>query len=52
MAAKEGTKRDMAEDKAMAKARGMTMDAWEKSAADKQHDAPSKPAAPAKPKQR
>lgn len=39
---KEGTAKDMREDKAMAKKRGMTMAQWEKSAADKKHDAPKK----------
>lgn len=39
---KEGTAKDMREDKAMAKKRGMTMKQWEKSAADKKHDAPKK----------
>jgi hypothetical protein len=39
---KEGSAKDMREDKAMAKKRGMTMKAWEKSAADKKHDAPKK----------
>jgi len=35
----EGSKRDVAEDKAMAKKRGMSLKAWEKSPADKAHDA-------------
>lgn len=39
---KEGSAKDMREDKAMAKKRGMTMKNWEKSAADKKHDAPKK----------
>jgi hypothetical protein len=39
---KEGTAKDMREDKAMAKKRGMSMKDWEKSAADKKHDAPKK----------
>lgn len=39
---KEGTAKDMREDKAMAKKRGMSMKEWEKSAADKKHDAPKK----------
>lgn len=39
---KEGSAKDMREDKAMAKKRGMTMEKWEKSAADKKHDAPKK----------
>jgi hypothetical protein len=42
VAMKEGSAKDMREDKAMAKKRGMTMKAWEKSAADKKHDAPKK----------
>jgi hypothetical protein len=42
---KEGSAKDMREDKAMAKKRGMTMKDWEKSAADKKHDAPKKMAA-------
>jgi len=39
---KEGSAKDMREDKAMAKKRGMTMKNWEKSDADKKHDAPKK----------
>lgn len=39
---KEGSKKDMAEDKVMAKKRGMSMAQWEKSAADKKHDAPKR----------
>jgi hypothetical protein len=39
---REGSARDLAEDKKMAKARGMSMKAWERSDADKQHDAPMK----------
>ena len=39
---KEGSAKDMREDKAMAKKSGMTMKKWEKSAADKKHDAPKK----------
>ena len=39
---KEGSVKDMREDKAMAKKSGMTMKKWEKSAADKKHDAPNK----------
>lgn len=35
---KEGTPKDNREDKAMAKKRGMSMAAWENSAADKKHD--------------
>lgn len=35
---KEGSAKDMAEDRKMAKARGMTMAEWESSAADKKHD--------------
>lgn len=38
----EGTKKDMAEDKAMAKKAGKSMKQWEASAADKKHDAPKK----------
>lgn len=38
----EGSAKDMAEDKKMAKARGMSMAQWERSAADKKHDAPKK----------
>ena len=34
----EGSPKDVAEDKAMAKKRGMTMKEWEASAADKKHD--------------
>lgn len=36
----EGSKKDMQQDKAMAKRRGMSMKQWEKSAADKKHDRP------------
>lgn len=39
MAKWEGSKRDLAEDKRMAKKRGMSLKTWEKSAADKKHDA-------------
>lgn len=35
---REGTAKDMREDKAMAKRRGMSMKQWESSAADKKHD--------------
>ncbi len=42
VSSKEGTAKDMREDKAMAKKRGMTMSQWEKSASDKKHDAPKK----------
>jgi len=38
----EGSAKDMREDKAMAKKAGMSMAKWEKSAADKKHDAPKK----------
>ena len=38
----EGSKKDTAQDKAMAKKSGMSMAKWEKSAADKKHDAPKK----------
>lgn len=38
----EGSAKDMREDKAMAKKRGMSMADWEKSGADKKHDAPKK----------
>ena len=41
---KEGSARDVAEDKRMAKAKGMSMKQWERSAADKKHDAPMKKA--------
>lgn len=34
----EGSAKDMAEDRKMAKARGMSLDQWENSAADKKHD--------------
>tara|TARA_R110000868_G_C10889570_1_gene763500 strand:- start:701 stop:1399 length:699 start_codon:yes stop_codon:yes gene_type:complete len=39
---KEGSAKDMREDKAMAKKHGMTMKQHEASAADKKHDAPKK----------
>lgn len=39
---KEGSAKDMREDKAMAKKAGMSMAKWEKSSADKKHDAPKK----------
>jgi len=39
---KEGSAKDMREDKAMAKKAGMTMKQHEASAADKKHDAPNK----------
>ena len=35
----EGSKKDITEDKRMAKSAGMSMKSWEKSAADKAHDA-------------
>lgn len=38
--AKEGSAKDLREDKKLAKARGMSLKTWEKSAADKKHDAP------------
>lgn len=38
----EGSAKDMREDKAMAKKAGVSMAKWEKSAADKKHDAPKK----------
>lgn len=41
-AIKEGSAKDMREDKAMAKKRGMSMKKWERSAADAKHDAPKK----------
>ena len=43
--AKEGSAKDMREDKKMAKARGMSLKQWEASPADRKHDAPkaSKP---------
>ena len=39
---KEGSAKDMREDKMKAKKAGMSMGKWEKSAADKKHDAPKK----------
>jgi len=36
----EGSKKDVAEDRKLAKKHGMSMKQWEKSAADKKHDAP------------
>jgi hypothetical protein len=39
---KEGSAKDMREDRKMAKARGLTLKQWEASAADKKHDAPKK----------
>ena len=42
MPTKEGTAKDVREDKALAKKSGMSMKKWEKSAADVKHDAPSK----------
>lgn len=39
---KEGSAKDMREDKVKAKKAGMTMKQWESSAADKKHDAPKK----------
>lgn len=39
---KEGSAKDMAEDKMLARKRGMTMKAWERSAADKKHDRPKR----------
>lgn len=39
---KEGSAKDMREDKMKAKNAGMSMKTWEKSAADKKHDAPKK----------
>ncbi len=39
----EGSKKDMAEDKKFAKKAGMSMKKWEKSPADKRHDAGKKP---------
>ena len=38
----EGSAKDTREDKALAKKSGMSMAKWEKSAADKKHDAPKK----------
>ena len=38
----EGSAKDMREDKMKAKKAGMSMKTWEKSAADKKHDAPKK----------
>lgn len=38
----EGSAKDKREDKAMARAHGMTMAEWEKSAADKKHDRPKR----------
>ena len=40
--ATEGSKKDMAEDARYAKSKGLTMKQWERSAADKKHDAPKK----------
>lgn len=42
-AAPEGSAKDMREDKKFAKKAGMSMAKWEKSAADKKHDAGKKP---------
>jgi len=39
---KEGSAKDTREDKSLAKKSGMSMKKWEKSAADKKHDAPGK----------
>lgn len=39
---KEGSAKDTREDKVLAKKAGMSMKTWEKSAADKKHDAPKK----------
>ena len=39
---KEGSAKDMREDKMKAKKAGMSMKTWEKSSADKKHDAPKK----------
>jgi hypothetical protein len=39
---KEGSAKDMSEDKMKAKKAGMSMSKWEKSSADKKHDAPKK----------
>lgn len=39
---KEGSKKDRAEDRKLAKKHGMSMKQWERSAADKRHDAPKK----------
>lgn len=41
----EGSAKDVAEDKRLAKAKGMSLKRWEKSDADKKHDAPKKRAA-------
>ena len=41
---KENTPRDNREDKQMAKKAGMSMKQWEASAADRKHDAATKPA--------
>lgn len=38
----EGSKKDMAEDRAMAKKSGMSLAKWERSAADKKHDTKKK----------
>ena len=40
--AKEGSAKDMREDKAMAKKRGMSMKTWEASSDDVAHDKPTK----------
>ena len=39
----EGSAQDLREDKILAKKHGMTLEQWEKSAADKAHDAPNNP---------
>lgn len=44
MAKWEGGAKDTREDKKLAKKAGMSLSRWEKSAADKRHDAPKKPA--------
>ena len=41
-ASKEGTAKDMREDKVLAKKGGMSMSQWEKSAAEKKHDRPKR----------
>lgn len=41
-AKREGSAADKREDKAMAKRSGMTLKQWERSAADKKHDRPTK----------